>query len=275
MTIAQLCDLYMADTQSGKINGKKTSTIISDRSRVKIHIKPKIGRHKVASITQEKIEEFMTSLSLGSAKRVISLLGAMFTFAIKKKIVKINPCTGLETPPDNKKTRRLSDVEYAQLHQAIAGVANKTAASVITLIAISGWRSGEVMNLKYSELDLDRHVAALGDTKTGRSVRALSGAAISLIRAQPKNAIYVFESENGRPISKLRFHWLKLQMPSDVTPHTLRHSFASLAADLGLADHTIAGLLGHSRQSITSRYMHLADSEGKDTFLHDFNIEIV
>jgi integrase len=43
------------------------------------------------------------------------------------------------------------------------------------------------------------------------------------------------------------------------TPHTLRHNFASLAADMGLADHTIAGLLGHVRHSITSRYMHLAD----------------
>jgi len=46
-------------------------------------------------------------------------------------------------------------------------------------------------------------------------------------------------------------------MPSDVTPHTLRHSFASLAGDMGLSDSTIAGLLGHSRQSITSRYIHL------------------
>ena len=115
------------------------------------------------------------------------------------------------------------------------------------------------MDLKWSELDLDRHVATLEDTKTGRSVRALSCAAIELIRAQPKNDVYVFESENGKPISKLRFHWLKLGMAADVTPHTLRHSFASLAADLGLADHTIAGLLGHARQAITSRYMHIAD----------------
>jgi integrase len=46
-------------------------------------------------------------------------------------------------------------------------------------------------------------------------------------------------------------------MSRDVTPHTLRHSFASLEADLGLPDNTIAGLLGHARSSITSRYIHL------------------
>jgi integrase len=259
MTISQLCDLYTADTESGKMNGKKTSTILSDRSRIKIHIKPKLGKHKVVSLRQEQVEEFMNKLPLGSAKRIIGLFGTMFTFAIKRKIVKINPVAGIETPSDNKKTRRLSDAEYAQLQKAIAHMANKTAASVITLIAISGWRSGEVMNLRWSELDSERHVAMLEDTKTGKSARALSRAAIDLIRKQHTNGIYVFESENGHPIPALRFHWLKLQMPSDITPHTLRHSFASLAADLGLADHTIAGLLGHARQSITSRYMHLAD----------------
>jgi site-specific recombinase XerD len=50
---------------------------------------------------------------------------------------------------------------------------------------------------------------------------------------------------------------MKLKMPSDVSPHVLRHSFASLGADLGLADSTIAGLIGHKQQSITSRYLHL------------------
>ena len=48
-------------------------------------------------------------------------------------------------------------------------------------------------------------------------------------------------------------------MPKDVTPHSMRHSLASLAADMGVSDHLISGLLGHSRRNITSRYMHLSD----------------
>jgi integrase len=90
-------------------------------------------------------------------------------------------------------------------------------------------------------------------------VRPLTSAAIKIIKEQSKSGDYVFIYKRGAPIGNLSPHWLKLQMPSDITPHTLRHSFASLAADLGLADHTIAGLLGHARQSITSRYTHLAD----------------
>jgi len=46
-------------------------------------------------------------------------------------------------------------------------------------------------------------------------------------------------------------------MSDDVVPHVLRHSFASLAADLGFSDSTIAGMIGHKQQSITSRYLHL------------------
>ena len=126
------------------------------------------------------------------------------------------------------------------------------------MLVTSGWRSGEVKNLKWAELDLERKVAFLTDTKTGMSVRPLSGIAVEIIRQRPQISQFVFEYQSG-PITNLSQQWARLGMPSDITPHTLRHSFASLAADLGLADHTIAGLLGHARQSITSRYMHLAD----------------
>jgi hypothetical protein len=54
MTFAQLCDLYEADMTSGKVNGKKASTIMSAVSRIKNHIKPKLGRYKVAAITSDQ-----------------------------------------------------------------------------------------------------------------------------------------------------------------------------------------------------------------------------
>ena len=49
-------------------------------------------------------------------------------------------------------------------------------------------------------------------------------------------------------------------LPSDITPHTLRHSFASLAGDLGYSEPTIAALVGHKGRTITSRYVHAADA---------------
>ena len=46
----------------------------------------------------------------------------------------------------------------------------------------------------------------------------------------------------------------------DVTPHVLRHSYASIAADLGFSELTIAALLGHKKASVTSKYAHHADA---------------
>jgi integrase len=50
------------------------------------------------------------------------------------------------------------------------------------------------------------------------------------------------------------------KLPSDVTPHTLRHSFTSLAADLGYSEPTIGALIGHKGRTVTSRYIHTADA---------------
>jgi integrase len=49
-------------------------------------------------------------------------------------------------------------------------------------------------------------------------------------------------------------------LPADITPHVLRHSFASLAGDLGYSETTIAALIGHAGRSMTSRYVHAADA---------------
>ncbi len=52
----------------------------------------------------------------------------------------------------------------------------------------------------------------------------------------------------------------RAKLPKDITPHVLRHSFASVAADLGFSELTIAALIGHRGGSITSRYTHHADA---------------
>jgi integrase len=251
-TIAELCDEYQQ-----RDNGKKPGTMRTDNSRIKQHIKPKLGKLKVAALTSEQVEDFMRSLPTGSQARTVGLLGAIFSWAVKRKLRSDNPCRGIDKPTETKKTRRLSDDEYAQLGIALKG---GVVSDIFLLLAVTGFRSSEAKNLRWSELDLERSTATLGDTKTGVSVRPLSSAAIDIIKRQKQNGSpYVFDHGRGKPIDALRHRWLKLGMSAEVTPHTLRHSFASLGADMGLSDNTIASLLGHSRASITSRYIHGSD----------------
>ena len=156
MSISQLCDDYANDMQSGRINGKKLSTIKSDMSRIKQHIKPKLGKFKVATISSNEIEEFMNSLTPGAAKRIMGLVGAMFTYAIKRKLRTNNPVQGIETPSDVKRMRRLSNGEYHQLWNVLSsGATHQIASDIFERLLVTGWRSGEAKNLKFSELDLE------------------------------------------------------------------------------------------------------------------------
>jgi integrase len=249
MTIAELCDEY-----SARENGKKPKTLVSDKSRIKMHIKPKLGKVRVTALTSEQVEDFMHSLRPGSKTRVVGLLGAIFSYAVKRKLVSVSPVRGVVKPQDAKRTRRLSEAEYAQLGAAL----NDSAISdIVLLLAMTGFRSSEAKNLRWAECDLERCIATLGDTKTGVSVRPLSSAAIEIIKRQKPGSDYVFDYGHGKPPAELHYQWLKLGMDDTITPHTLRHSFASLAGDMGLPDHTISRMLGHSQKSMTSRYIHM------------------
>jgi integrase len=170
-----------------------------------------------------------------------------------------NPVHGLDKPADVKRMRRLAESEYAQIWSALEREKN-VATDVFLILAVTGFRSGEAKNLQWKEVDLERQTVILGDTKTGVSIRPLSAAAIEIIKRQKQNgSSYIFAHHNNKPINNLRLWWIKLGMSKDVSPHVLRHSLASLAADLGLSDNTISSLLGHKVQSITSRYMHGSD----------------
>jgi len=258
-TIAELVDDYVADMDAHKLNGKKFSTIKSDKSRIANHIRPRLGKLRVSAITQAQIENFMNECSQGSAKRIMQLLSAIFTFAISKGLRADNPCSKIKKPPDVRRTRRLSEIEYAKLWKGINSAPNSTAASVITFLAISGFRSGEAKNLRWTECDMERGIITLSDTKTGQSIRPLSQAAIDIITKQKRVNEYIFEVD-GKPIIHLNRYFTRLGLDKTISPHTLRHSFASLAGDMGIPDHTIARMLGHKQKSITSRYIHMEKS---------------
>jgi integrase len=117
-------------------------------------------------------------------------------------------------------------------------------------------------------VDLTRRIARLPDTKTGASIRPLSAAACDILRAQGPGAAdaLVFPPARGAgTMSGFRVFFARIAkaggLPSDVTPHVLRHSFASLANDLGYTEATIGMLIGHKGTGSTTRgYIHSGDT---------------
>jgi integrase len=278
-TVAELCDAYLADAEAGRLltrrkTAKKPSTLRTDRNRIARHVKPRLGALPVPAVTREDIEDFMHDLadSKGGASRTVGLVGALFGYAVKHRMRSDNPARGIERPADGRRERRLSDDEYAALgnalRQASAADMWPPAVAAVRFVALSGWRAGEAVGLRWAEIDLARRTATLGDTKTGRSVRPLSHAACDVLRSlatrASDGALVFAATRGGGGMAALSKPWLKIAklggLPSDVTPHVLRHSFASLAGDLGYSEPTIAAMIGHKGHSITSRYIHSADT---------------
>ena len=138
--------------------------------------------------------------------------------------------------------------------------------AIIALTALTGLRIGETEQLKRSAVDYERQLVVLEETKTGRSVRPLGKAAIDLLKALPLSSSDFFfpaprldDSAFAGTKRAYRSLFSSAQL-EDVTPHVLRHGFASVGADLGYADSTIGACIGHAGRGSTSRYTHLLDA---------------
>jgi integrase len=295
-TVSELCDLYLAEAEAGRVMTrfrapKKASTLAIDRGRVVRHIKPLLGHTKVAAVTSADIERLLHDVATGktaskvktrprglarvkggrgAANRVVRLLGGIFTFAVKNRMRSDNPVHGVEQFKDGQTQKRLSASEYRSLGGALGAAREVSvlpaAVDALHLLALTGWRPGEILGLRWEDVDLVRQTAFLADTKTGRSMRPLSCLACDLLKGLSRREDLVFPAtrgDNNVVMSGFKRQFRKIanlgQLGEEVTPNVLRHSFASVAADMGYSDLTIAALIGHKGRSMTSRYIHGAD----------------
>lgn len=297
ITIKELCHLYLADLDAGLILGKrgrpkKPGTIITDRGRIHRHIIPLIGRRKVKDLTKADVNKLLKDImagktatvaktkklrgksvvrgGVGTATRTVGLLGGILTYAIEAGIIDTNPAHGIRKPKDNVRDRRLTETEYRLLGQILKGAENdgqcKIAAEIVRVIALTGCRRSEIINLAGAEVDIAASCLRLDDTKEGRSVRPIGLPAIEALEARfaVTNGTYLFPGQDeDNAFGCFPKYWKKLIQDTsleDVTPHVLRHSFASIGNDLGFTEVTIAALLGHVKGSVTGKYIHTLDT---------------
>lgn len=291
LTVTDLCDLYLAEG----VTTKKASTVAMDRSRIDRHVKPLLGRRRVRSITRADIEKLMRDVAAGRtarnvktgfrgrsivtggkgvAARTVGMLGGIFRFAVDRGMRKDNPVHGVKRFPDRKNDRFLSVAELAQLGDALAAAEqegeNVVAIAAIRLLALTGCRRNEVLLLRWENVDFERSVLRLSESKTGAKVVPLGAPALQVLSSLPHldGCPYVFPSAiTGGPFVGLQKVWERVRKRaklSSIRLHDLRHSFAAVGAASGDSLIVIGALLGHRNQGSTARYAHLNDNPVQD-----------
>ena len=155
-----------------------------------------------------------------------------------------------------------------------------TGLAAIRMMLLSGFRRMEVLGLERSWVSCGDHCAPLC-TKSGAQIRALGDAAISCVETVPgrKGSPFAFPADwgDGHFVGVVRVLdrvCVKAGLKG-VTPHVLRHTFASVAGDLGFSETTIAGLLGHSARGVTQSWPAAPHSDHARTGLSFCNTAIM
>jgi integrase len=292
ITVAALCERYMEAAEQGSPFGKRRLpkrpiTLMQDRARIVRHIVPLLGRKLVRELTRADVAKFIRDITIGktalvgpsgklrgkvnvrggagAATRTVNFLSAVLTFAVHEGIIEHNPAGGVPRQAAKKRTRRLTPDEYRALGALNRATGVWQIDMGIRLLALTGCRCSEIVNLKWSEVDAVGGRLHLAETKEGPSTRPIGKAVQTLLTGLPRrDTPYILWSPRvpGRPFLGLGQAFQRLVQRAGlagVTPHTLRHSFASIAGDLGYPEAVIAALLGHSGGTVTARYIHPLD----------------
>jgi integrase len=306
-TVGELADLYLREGSIEKPN-KKLSSWETDRSNIDRHIRPLLGARLARGLTQLDVARFQSDVAAGKtakdektgargraivkggkgiASRVLSVLSAMMTFGEGRGIVTSNPTKGVEPFRGRKTERFLTDTEVGILGEALVDMERDgslpwVASAAIKLLLLTGARRGEILALRWEEVDADRGCLRLQDSKTGAKVIRLAAAALSLLAALPRSTRWVLPAAKGSGhYVGLPKHWDAVraranaiafsraerrgrspkEIPSfdGIRLHDLRHSFASFAVQSGGSLYLVGKVLGHKQSRTTERYAHTRD----------------
>lgn len=294
MKIAGLIDLYEEEgcfIQRGKRQGAPMKPLTKKYTiaRLRHHVVPLLGHQRVNDVGIGDIERFFRDVAAGksasdqkmgvrrriivrggdgAARKVFRDLSAVFSFACRRGIATGNPCEkAVVQKTDNQRTRFLTLDEVKCLGAACDALeeegVNAKALNITRLWALTGCRRQEIAELKWSEVDFDRGLLILDDTKTGKSVRPLADAAIALLKGINRNedSDFVFPADRGEGhFQGTKTIWPKIVKKAGlhgVTPHTLRHTMGATATSTGEALALTGAILGHANMRSTMIYAHV------------------
>jgi integrase len=289
-TVAELADRFMAEHVEPK---RKPGTAAFYRDILNRTVKPALGTTKADKLTRQQIAKLHSTLGSTpfQANRVLAVIGSMYSFADRAGIVLegTNPARGIDKFAESQRERFLTSEELGRLGSTIReaetiGIPwtvdkfkptakhlpkpakrftkiDPLAAAALRLLLFTGCRLREILNLKWENVDMERGLLFLSDSKSGRKTVILNAPALTVLNGLDRIGPYVVpgaDPERPRPDLKRPWHAMIAQAGlQGVRLHDLRHTYASFGAGGGLGLPIIGRLLGHTQASTTARYAHL------------------
>jgi integrase len=268
-TIDRLFNTYIENRSENKSR-------LVDQSRYNNYIKPHFGKKEPSEIIPLDVDRLrlnlQKNLSPQTVKHVLNLLTWIINYGKKKNLTEGIPFHIQKPTVYNQKTEILTDEQLSNLIKAIDKCQNIQIKNLMKLVLNTGMRRGEVLKLKWEDIDFNVGFINIRSPKGGPDQKIpLNESARSVLENHPKeDSPYVFPGRNGEQRVSVQMGVNKIKnkagLPKDFRPlHGLRHVYASMLASSGKVDmYTLQRLLTHKDSRMTQRYAHLKDEALKN-----------
>lgn len=266
MTIDALSNEYLKFSQANK----RPKVYQRDRTLIK-HLLKQFSGHEIKTISAHDLEEYksirITAVSPATVNREVTCIKHMFNKAVEWQYLKHNPLLSVKRfkePPG--RLRYLVTTEIDLLLNECA----KHLRPIVIMALNTGMRKGEILDLKWADLNMDNRVITIKRTKNNEirtiPMNNLLYSTLNHLCNGCTNGQPVF-TYDGKPLQDIRRSFetaCRNAGIEDFRFHDLRHTFASRLVMVGVNIRTVQELMGHKDIRMTMRYSHLSDSHLKN-----------
>ncbi|WP_242120425.1 tyrosine-type recombinase/integrase [Sphingomonas lacusdianchii] len=258
LTLSMLIDRYLDEVTPTKLSEA------TERQRLRKLQRDPIGNVSLAELSSAHIalyrDQRLRHVKAGTVRRELGLIQHALDVAQKEWGYRLasNPVKDVRQPRlNNARNRRLGPGEYGRLMKAVSECKNPQLPLIVQFAIETAMRRGEIINMRWENIDLTKRMIYLPHTKTGRPRTVpLSDGAISVLQVQIASAGPVFNIT----ANALKLAWgraVRRSGLSDLHFHDLRHEAVSRFFELGLSVPEVAIISGHRDPRMLFRYTHL------------------
>ena len=221
---------------------------------------------------------FQKKMRSSSVNRKISSIKSFYIFLVKRNFVKNSPLNDLVTPKQEKYLpESMSEAEVDKLLNS-PDVSNKIEnrdKAMIEMLYATGMRISELVNLKMTDVDMKRCVVKVFGKGSKERLVPFGETALDSLRSylnerEQSSSKEIFLSNRGKKMTRVAFwqrvkvYLIRENLKNSISPHTLRHAFATHLLNRGADLRSVQLLLGHSDLSTTQIYTHIAKQRLSD-----------